>query len=191
MVDPRRPCFQAFCDEYGFRARGVIQSPGGGDGFVQFEEILEACPIAAADGLLRNVVASCTHAISNTLDRESADGSHRKKKWTAYPDVRRRSSHGAKLRVASVVSNAKSIRCSARSRNCDNITRPAANAAESGSNSDKPRAITSALTNSLTARAPCNNAGAAVDFPAPFGPARMTTLGRGSLIVLDPAYGSG
>jgi len=34
----------------------------------------------------------------------------------------------------------------------------------------EPLAITSALTNSLTASIPCNRSGATVDFPAPFGP---------------------
>src|SRR3989442_1829514 len=61
------------------------------------------------------------------------------------------------------------------------ITRPAAIAALSGSNADRPLAMTSALTNSFTASAPRKSAGATVDFPAPFGPARMTTLGRVSV----------
>src|SRR3989442_1125731 len=61
------------------------------------------------------------------------------------------------------------------------ITRPAAIAALSGSNADRPLAMTSALTNSFTASAPRKRAGATVDFPAPFGPARMTTLGRVSV----------
>jgi hypothetical protein len=41
--------------------------------------------------------------------------------------------------------------------------------------------MSSALTNSVTPKAPCSKAGAAVDFPAPFGPARTTTFGRSSL----------
>jgi len=63
------------------------------------------------------------------------------------------------------------------------MTRPAAIATRSGSKADSPRAMTSALTNSSTASAPRSSAGATVDLPAPFGPARITTLGRGRVIV--------
>src|SRR5207245_3496037 len=62
------------------------------------------------------------------------------------------------------------------------VTRRAAIDRGTGTNPQRPRAIKSGFTNSLTASAPCSSAGATVDFPAPFGPARMTTLGRGSLI---------
>ena len=41
--------------------------------------------------------------------------------------------------------------------------------------------MSSALTNSVTPNVPCRRAGATVDLPAPFGPARTTTLGRRSL----------
>src|SRR5256885_16643938 len=71
--------------------------------------------------------------------------------------------------------------CEASSRMRASITRPAAIAALSGSKADRPLAMTSALTNSFTASAPRKRAGATVDFPAPFGPARMTTLGRVSV----------
>src|SRR5207244_13222876 len=65
-----------------------------------------------------------------------------------------------------------------RARAAASITRPAAIAAPSGLNAERPLAMTSALTNSFTASAPRKRAGATVDFPAPFGPARMTMLGR-------------
>jgi len=60
------------------------------------------------------------------------------------------------------------------------MIRPACTAAFSGANADNPRAITSAFTNSVTPSAPCSTLSAAVDFPAPFGPAKMIT--RGPLI---------
>src|SRR5207237_8270700 len=83
-------------------------------------------------------------------------------------------------RLASVVSKAKLARWAASSRSRATMTRPAAITAPSGLNAERPLAMTSALTNSFTASAPRKRAGATVDFPAPFGPARTTPLGRGS-----------
>ena len=119
---------------------------------------------------------SATRAIAR-----SAEDSHKKKRCTSYPDILRLRSQGAKDRLASVVSNAKSTRCAASSLKRASIIRPAAIATRSGSKADSPPVMTSAFTNSPTASAPCSSAGATVDFPAPFGPARMTTLGCRSL----------
>jgi hypothetical protein len=87
-------------------------------------------------------------------------------------------SQGAKLRLASVVSKAKLTRGLARSRIRDSMIRPAATAAPSTMKGDSPRAMSSAFTNSRTSSEPRRIAGAAVDLPAPFGPAMTTTLGR-------------
>jgi hypothetical protein len=56
----------------------------------------------------------------------------------------------AKLRLASVVSKAKSVRASASYRMRCNIARPAGIATDSGRNAESPPAIASALTNSVT-----------------------------------------
>jgi len=61
------------------------------------------------------------------------------------------------------------------------MIRPAEIATRSGSKPDSPRAMTSAFTNSSTASASSSSGEATVDLPAPFGPAKMTTVGRGSL----------
>jgi hypothetical protein len=96
-------------------------------------------------------------------------------------EARRSPNQGANDRLARVVSNEKVTRWRASSCSRASITRPAAIAALSGSKADSPRAITSALTNSFTDSIACSNSGAAVDLPAPFGPPRITTLGRVSL----------
>src|SRR4029079_693562 len=57
------------------------------------------------------------------------------------------------------------------------MTLPAATATLSGPKAESPRAIRSALTNSVTPKASRSSAGPAVDLPAPFGPARAITLG--------------
>src|SRR5688572_12020780 len=57
------------------------------------------------------------------------------------------------------------------------MTSLAASAAPSGANGEIPRAIRSALRNSTTSNAPRSSRGAAVDFPAPFGPPSTTTTG--------------
>ena len=57
------------------------------------------------------------------------------------------------------------------------MIRPAWIETLSGLNAANPRAITSALTNSVTANVPCKSSGAAVDFPAPFGPAMTMIFG--------------
>jgi len=85
--------------------------------------------------------------------------------------------HGANVRLASVVSKAKLARWRANSFNRASMIFPAASATRSGSNADRPCATTSALTNSVTPSVPFKSTGAVVDFPAPFGPARITTLG--------------
>src|SRR5207237_7304272 len=75
------------------------------------------------------------------------------------------------------VSTAKLSRFAASSLMRPSITRPASIATRSGENPESPRAITSAFTNSVTPSAPRNRREAAVDLPAPLGPARTTTFG--------------
>src|SRR5579883_605340 len=84
---------------------------------------------------------------------------------------------GREVRLARVVSKAKLARRRASDRRRANMTRPAATATISGRKADRPWAMVSALTNSVTARAPWSSRGAMVDLPAPFGPAITTTSG--------------
>gem|GEM_PF-4478660 len=81
-------------------------------------------------------------------------------------------------RLAKVVSNAKVTRCRANVRIRESMISPAATAARSGANADRPWAMTSVLTNSLTPREFFNRCGAAVVLPAPFGPASTMTFGE-------------
>jgi len=81
------------------------------------------------------------------------------------------------MRPARVVSYAKLTRCAASSFSRVNMTRPAERATLSGENAERPRAIVSASTNSVTPKAPLSSVGAVVDLPAPLGPARTTTPG--------------
>ena len=64
-----------------------------------------------------------------------------------------------------------------RARMRASMIRPAATATDSGRNADRPAAIVSALTNSRTASASRSERGAAVDLPAPFGPATTMRCG--------------
>src|SRR5690348_13581165 len=59
------------------------------------------------------------------------------------------------------------------------MIRPARTAAFSGANPEIPFAMTSALTNSVRFNDSCRSRSAAVDLPAPLGPARTTTVGVG------------
>src|SRR3954464_3106263 len=59
------------------------------------------------------------------------------------------------------------------------MMRPASSATFSGLNAERPCASVSALTNSSTFNDPRSSRGAAVDFPAPFGPPKTTTAGDG------------
>jgi len=81
------------------------------------------------------------------------------------------------VRFASVVSKAKSSRAAASACIRASMIRPAEIATDSGRKADSPAAIASALTNSSTASASLNKSGAAVDLPAPFGPATTMTWG--------------
>ena len=83
----------------------------------------------------------------------------------------------AKLRLDSVLSNAKLLPDYANSCKRRSMMRPASNATVSGAYADSPTAIWSAFSNSKTPNAPLSKNGAAVDLPAPFGPAMTTTVG--------------
>src|SRR5579859_2424220 len=107
----------------------------------------------------------------------STRGSHRYSRWKSYPSLIRPRNHGAKLRLANVVSKAKLSRSRANSRRRVNMILPAAIAIASASNPDSPRAMTSAFTKWRIRRGPVSSLPAIVDFPAPFGPAMMTTRG--------------
>jgi hypothetical protein len=71
------------------------------------------------------------------------------------------------------------------------MIRPAASAAPCGSNPDRPRAIVSALTNSVTSRVSRSSNGATVDLPAPLGPATATTAGRSSTVKATHGHAKG
>src|SRR5258708_15367170 len=64
------------------------------------------------------------------------------------------------------------------------MTFPALNATLSALNADNPCANTSALTNSVMQSVFGSSTGADVDFPAPFGPAKTTTIGSAGLLYL-------
>lgn len=104
--------------------------------------------------------------------------SHKKTRCTRYPSARRERSHGARNRLANVVSNPKLTRAAATSSILANITRPAAIATVSGANPDSPTAIGSALTYSRTARASRSKNGAAIVLPAPIRPSHYHHRGR-------------
>ncbi len=106
----------------------------------------------------------------------SALGNQTKVRWKKYPASRSASIRGRRLRLASVVSIAKSCRLRARSSNLPSIIRPA-----SISPTSSDTAMSSAFTKAETAREPVNNLGAEVDFPAPFGPAMTKRLGISGL----------
>jgi len=62
----------------------------------------------------------------------------------------------------------------------------ACNAVPSGAKTDKPAAMRSVLTNSLTSNEPFNKLGAAVVLPAPLGPANAITLGEVAVRKIRP-----
>ena len=109
-------------------------------------------------------------------------------RWTLYPAPRSDASQGADVRPARVVSNAKLARCSARERRRSNMSRLAVIAILSGSNPDNPWAMTSAFTNVIRRSVfAASRVLEAVVFPAPFGPARITTCAAGNVIRQVPA----
>jgi len=86
-------------------------------------------------------------------------------------------SHGANVRLASVLSNANDSRAATSSRSRASMIRPAGNAAASGVNPLKPEAMASALTNCKTPSVSASTARLMVVLPAPLGPAMITMEG--------------
>jgi len=102
--------------------------------------------------------------------------SHTNTRWTEYPSPIRFFNHPAYDRLESVVSNANERRSAANSLSRVSISRPASIETVSGLYAESPCAITSAFTNVATPNSR-SNAGANVDFPAPFGPAKTMICG--------------
>lgn len=157
--------------------RVVVHPPRRGAWPVQLEEAPQPGGVTTPDHVVRDLVAACPDALGHASDAKLRARHAHVHMPKEVPPSMRVVRHGAKTRLARVISNAKSTRCRASSRRRWSMIRPGWMVAPSELKPESPRAITSALTNSSTPSRPRRRAGAAVDFPAPFGPARTMTLG--------------
>ena len=133
--------------------------------------------IPPMDHVGRNVVAALADPLLDSRDRELGAGNPQVDQVKDIAGFAQFGDPGSEGLACQCGLEREAVRWAASSRSRRNINFPAERAAPSGLNPDRPRAITSAFTNSVTSKAPSSKYGALVDFPAPFGPARITTAG--------------